>query len=541
MSDTPELLPRPCTPWQAIDIGCQLARREFRTLLTLWMIVALPMGILCLALGQWAPLASTMAFWWMKPAAELPLVLYLSRVVFGERPSIRETLRLASVNIPALLGSYLTLSRLSFTRGMTSPVVYLEKLRGRARRQRVSQLLVVPHRALLLQSVLVNIEGILLYGWLILVFALVPELGFEWIADLMLSTDQVDGSNVWWLLAFQVLSAGLVAPFFIAAGFLLYINRRMHLEAWDIAQQFHSIRNRAGRPARDTRDQPADPSVERVMVQTIALTTVLSVVLCTWSPRTQARYEVLESEGNADPEDAVTATVEDRWSPGLDSVSATMEEVFAEDIFNDTRTVLRPRKKNADDEETESNEDDRFSLLKEFLGMLGRGFEHLFKGLQWVPVVAVVATVAYFALQVYRNRWIPRLLKARYRPNLGQSEARRYEVVAELPQDIAAAARKALTSGDIRLSLSLLYRGTLRALGDFYRNPVSAGATEQDCLDLGAVRFSRDDSHLLGKLVSQWQASAWAGKDPAPTEVAELIEECARSHEQWKARGSYHP
>ena len=31
---------------------------------------------------------------------------------------------------------------------------------------------------------------------------------------------------------------GLVEPFFVAAGFAMYLNRRVELEAWDIEQEF---------------------------------------------------------------------------------------------------------------------------------------------------------------------------------------------------------------------------------------------------------------------------------------------------------------
>ena len=50
------------------------------------------------------------------------------------------------------------------------------------------------------------------------------------------------GTSSGWLdLVFSIgyaLTIGFVEPFYVAAGFALYLNRRAELEAWDIEQEF---------------------------------------------------------------------------------------------------------------------------------------------------------------------------------------------------------------------------------------------------------------------------------------------------------------
>ena len=124
---------RPRTPWEAIDLGTQLARRHAPLLMAGWAAVTLPVfAVLSLLLWQHPSLA-LLLFWWLKPLYErLPLFI-LSRALFGETPSLGESLKaVPGLWRPQWFAS-LTWRRLSMTRSFDLPVQQLEGLDGNAR------------------------------------------------------------------------------------------------------------------------------------------------------------------------------------------------------------------------------------------------------------------------------------------------------------------------------------------------------------------------------------------------------------------------
>ena len=83
---------RPRSSWEALDLGIHLARRHARLLMLSWAAVTLPVfGLFSLLLWQ-HPSVALLLFWWLKPLFErLPLHI-LSKALFGETPSLRESL-----------------------------------------------------------------------------------------------------------------------------------------------------------------------------------------------------------------------------------------------------------------------------------------------------------------------------------------------------------------------------------------------------------------------------------------------------------------
>ena len=84
---------RPRSNWEALDIGTLLARRHAFVLLAGWASITLPIFVL-LSLAFWEqPGVAVLLFWWLKPLFErLPLHV-LSQALFGEAPSLRQSLR----------------------------------------------------------------------------------------------------------------------------------------------------------------------------------------------------------------------------------------------------------------------------------------------------------------------------------------------------------------------------------------------------------------------------------------------------------------
>jgi len=237
---------RPRSNWEALDIGTLLARRHAFVLLAGWASITLPIFVL-LSLAFWEqPGVAVLLFWWLKPLFErLPLHV-LSQALFGEAPSLRQSLRAW----PGLLRHQwlpsLTWRRLSMTRSFDLPVVQLEQLAGRERSRRLATL----HRhsartARWLTLVGVHLEGLLWLGLSALLLLLLPSQALQQLSwqELLL------GDHDWlWLehLSNLLYVLGLIIwePIYVACGFSLYLNRRTRLEAWDIELSFRRLRQR---------------------------------------------------------------------------------------------------------------------------------------------------------------------------------------------------------------------------------------------------------------------------------------------------------
>ena len=236
---------RPRTPWEAVDLGIRLAQDEARLLWKTWFCVTLPVFFITLAL-----VLSThnylfwLLLWWLKPLYDYALLIVLSRRVFGETPSLRSVLQAVAGSWRQGLLNHLLIRRFSMSRSYLLPVWLLEQLPKHERTPRIA--LLRNHytgRARWLFLIMLHLEILLCVAALSLVFWLAPsgQTGLLW----ELFTE--DSGNRWIYVAQLVtyfLAMTVVEPFYVAAGFSLYLNRRTELEAWDLELAFRHLRER---------------------------------------------------------------------------------------------------------------------------------------------------------------------------------------------------------------------------------------------------------------------------------------------------------
>lgn len=228
-----QLRPRPML--EAADLGIRLVQASARPLLAAALPVYVAAVLLCLALTPLAPWLPTLALWCLKPWLDRTVLWVLSRTLFRQPADFATlwTQRHAAWWQGTLAGWMPR--RLSPWRSFTQPVRQLEGLRGAALRKRRRQLL-GPHQgtALMLTTAFAHLELALFLGLPALVLWLVPggEMAdaFGWFRDVDEGGLQVLGT-----LAYA-LAMGLVEPFYVGAGFAMYLNRRVELEAWDVEQ-----------------------------------------------------------------------------------------------------------------------------------------------------------------------------------------------------------------------------------------------------------------------------------------------------------------
>ncbi|HEX2162832.1 MAG TPA: DUF4129 domain-containing protein, partial [Thermoanaerobaculia bacterium] len=245
---------RPRGQWEAVDFGFALARAWRRPLWRAWLAAVAPVwwavyaGVTALA-GPWWALA---ALWWLRPLFSRVPLLVLSRALFGEvlggRAALREVLRLWARHLVADL----TIRRLDLARSFHLPVYQLEGLSGAARRRRLAALRQDrwgTAAALTLISLVLETSAFL--AALALAPALAPEgLRIDWGGHFRgLFVGEAAG---WFLALFGACAFAavtLVEPFYVGGGFGLYLDRRTHLEGWDVELAFRRLARRieAGR------------------------------------------------------------------------------------------------------------------------------------------------------------------------------------------------------------------------------------------------------------------------------------------------------
>lgn len=238
---------------EAVDLGFALAQAEAPAIARLWLRLLLPL-VLLLCLAEHLLLAAgrlpwaTALVWWCKPLFDAAVLLLLSRRVFGESPSPREVGALLRAHAGTLFAA-LSWRRFSPARSFFLPAHLLEGLTRANRRERLRLLgadtsgaaWVLTHHGVWLEMAL--LAGLLAMAWL-----LTPAIWSDQLRALAMDDEPGHLALLAWQLAYVPVVA-LVSPFYAAAGFTLYLNRRTGLEAWDVEVALRRLQERLRRQA----------------------------------------------------------------------------------------------------------------------------------------------------------------------------------------------------------------------------------------------------------------------------------------------------
>ena len=230
--------PRLRRPWAAIDLGMPIAKRFWFTYVSIWLVLVIPVFLLStfLLLGDFLWLSSILV-WWLKPVFERPILYMLSKHLFGQTITIRETLKNYKEWLSTGWIDGITLRRFSFIRSFSMSVTLLEKLNGKAYSQRIDILSSKGGGAAFwLSTTLVHVELFLLLALFASITLFYPLLN----VDDFFYFEQYQ-YFILLINTFSVLAMAVVAPFYVSGGFMLYICRRIELEAWDIEICFRDL------------------------------------------------------------------------------------------------------------------------------------------------------------------------------------------------------------------------------------------------------------------------------------------------------------
>ncbi|WP_428608011.1 DUF4129 domain-containing protein [Sedimenticola sp.] len=470
---------RPRTPWEAIDLGFTMARAWFVPLWLLWLTLALPIYLLSALFLSEQPIWVIVIVWWCKPAYEPLLLFWLSRALFADKLGLAGTLKQAKKVIPGQLLANLTWRRFNPNRSFNMPVTVLEKLKGKARKKRLAVLGRGQQAGTWLTIAGMHFEIILEVSFVFLIVIMLPE-ELRWL-DLDNFLFNPGRLEQWLQHLGDLLAMSLIAPFYVAAGFALYLTRRTELEAWDIEIAFRRLINR--KQAR-------------------------------WSGLSAAALLLLFCGGllsGGYTADATAAELDVR------EAKTTIQQVLDDPAFGKHKQVTYWKFIGADDQPDAHPEDEHWLVkwIVQLMEGFAQGFAAFGKGVLLMVAGVLLAWLLYKAWANRAFLVIGSLSSARQ--NRKPKPATLFGLKLEshsLPDDIAGACRQLLQQGEIRQALGLLYRGVLVALLQHERLAIPDSATEGECVERVLAVCPADQGAFFVRLTRLWVAAAYGHRLP---------------------------
>ena len=475
--------------WQALDLGFLMARQWWRAL---FMVSAVPPAILLtllLIVFPEYPVWAGFIVWWLKPFWErLPLYL-ASRNIFAEESSESDGfLQMKRLYIKDWL-PWLLWRRLSFYRAFDAPVSLLEELKGSARSKRLG-VLHGKHTDIALANQLVCFfcEIIVASGLFLGLMFFVPD-SLE--IEVFDSTEELTllGDWIFTLCAFAAMV--LVMPFHTLAGFALYLNRRIELEAWDIEITFRSLSHR--------KLQPSNSLIASLLIS-------MAIVLA----------------GNSLSSNAYAAINHDNTS-----AKQLIENVLKDKDFGEDITVRKWRLRNW----VEENEDKIPDWIIELVEWMENNVDFtdteksIYSTAFWLKVLLVGCFILLLVYLFYRFHGPLSRLGGRKSTVAAPEVMFGLDVRAEsLPEDVPAQVMRLWQSGSHRDALGLLYRASLSHLIQHHALAFKSSHTEAECAALVRAHGIKSLSQYFSQLTRLWRRLAYGHQLPEVLDLQNLCD-----------------
>lgn len=480
---------RPRSDWEAADFGVRMIRRDAGAIYRVWFAVTLPLLALAILMIIYTPYpaVATLLYWWLEPVADGPILRIISRRLFGEeanvRASIRSVFSLAWRNWIFLLPPY----RFHFARSTAMPVTQLEGLSGTARRSRAKVLnLKIMNHGTGVTVAYQHLALALYFGIILFGYALVPSgyqdtVGEDWIG--LFWQESSTATSILSLLLVYIAQTAL-QPWFVGAGFGLYINCRTQLEAWDIEVAFRRmVQRRAGG---------------------VATALILAILI--------VPAALLPEPAQAQSSQQTGLVAEDPGFSGFwdeEEVQAALEVALADEALNTSREVEEWYSMEEDDDAPESSRSS--GGWEKTLRDIGKVMSFVVEFGLWIGVAFLLYIV--FAT---RKHWLPYLGR---RPSAKRSVTRVILSSGELsadsiPDDVPSEVMRLWNAGEKRQALGLLYRSCVFSAVTRHGVRLPHSATEGVCVSAIGQQTDVAQSEYFRKVVSAWIRCAYGYREP---------------------------
>ncbi|HDS1214971.1 TPA: DUF4129 domain-containing protein [Stenotrophomonas maltophilia] len=523
--------------WEAMELGSALSRRHARAVWGSWLLASAPLFAIFNALGWWLDAFgwAWLAMWWCKPLFERAPLYVLSRGIFGEPVGALAALRAQRSWGNAGFWGYLGWRRFSVLRSLCLPVNLLE---GNAPAQRGARRRAVAAgaagAAVVLTVACMAFEAVLVSGAIGAVFMFMP---LELMSESWRAAWDMIGQDTpaWAQLGFNLacwLASVLIGPFYVGAGFGLYLNRRTQMEAWDVEIALRRLRERL---------LPA--------ASTLVLLLCLALPLASAPVHAQDAQTVAEQADDAEEdedsaEEPATADNDPANTPAMIFGAAPVDtagfrqavnRAYEDPLQRPTRQVTRwkpieqAEEKKKEDKALQSDGSDKGerSNRKAGIAWLARLAEWGLWGLLGVLLLVLLLTA---------RLWLPWLRgsgrrKADAAPPVVEEQV---ELPVVLPPDVATQAGLLWDQGRPRQALALLYRASVRTVGERSGIALPPGATEAQCLRASRRMPDATDRELFARIVRMWQYAAYGGRLPSRADF-DTLADTLRQQYRWLA------
>lgn len=499
------------SPWEALDLGFVIARAWWWPMFWSWCIPALCVFVFVSVVFPAPEWVAYTVVWWLKPLFDRGPLFIASRRLFGEPASTRDFLRSIVSVYKSDVFLWLTIRRFSGSRSFDMPLTVLENIQGDARSSRRLML----HRrhsnaALWLTIVGFHIEAFVLLALLSFFVIMVPA---EVDVDFFGLLGNEESILSWVKRCLTVASMAVIAPFYAASGFALYISRRIDLEAWDIEIRFRHLAEKFAK-----KSMSAGAS--------LVIACFLSVLIGVQSAPVSAD----------DLTDIAAPQAIDHQVTG--DLSGSASAIVKDDIFvilegnefHRTSEKSGWRLKDFSDPDPDTIPDWLISLI-EFIAENSGGFVAVLKFLGamlahiefliWAVVIVLLLLMLYHYRQHLRN-----FMRASsgVTPEKDVPEVMfGLDVTREsLPEDVPSSVRQLWQRAEHRAAVSLLYRALLANL--IYRHDFifADSDTEGECVAQVKARGEPVLSRYTASLTECWQLLAYGHRVPSEGAVEKL-------------------
>jgi len=514
----------------------------------LWLVLFLPLLAALLLTFSAQPFYAALLIWWLKPVLDRFLLHVCAHAVFGEVPTMADSLGAWRSVLGARLWPSLLLRPFAWSRSFLAPVAQLERQRGPAARRRASLLgRRLGGHVLALALVCLCFEAVVFIGLWGLLDLIVPA---GWLGGDGDESAPLLWEPEWWGMQetlLYALAVTLVEPFFVAAGFSLYLNRRVMLEGWDIELGLRRLAKRAAAGARSglvvlLLALPLCLGGQPALAQEQSLQELESKIESKPAAKPESPQDVLPSTCRlpepGDSEDWDEHDDEDwdedhfqddcpsapAYVPQETAARRAVLEVLASPDFGGEQEVSRWLARRTDSDSPTA----RVGWLADLAGLVAE----VLRSLAWLLMALLVLAVIWSIARHWRREG-----------GEGEAEAAPGQLFGlaispdSLPPDVAEAARGALRRGELREALSLLYRGALSFLVHQRGLRIGGGATEGDVLRLSGRLLAAPTQAYLARLMPVWIDLAYAHRAPRLGALDALCDEYPRHFADAAAQG----
>ena len=194
-------------------------------------------------------------------------------------------------------------------------------------------------------------------------------------------------------------------------------------------------------------------------------------------------------------------------NPRAARIEATVDALRQDPLLSGKHKAHTLRWKDSDEPDKKKTSPD--SSMLAWFAALARFLNDTSRFLLWGVVLVLVALLLVSARHLVQLRGFRRNAAAAS----AVSHVRDLDVRPEsLPDDVGAAAWALWQAGQVPAALSLLYRGALSRLIHKFLVPITASATEGECLDLARGRLEPGALRYVTQVVRAWEASTYGAR-----------------------------